>query len=250
MKKASFFGVALVALMSAGGAQAQSGHADLSYQNTDAGSTNFGTIAASGAFMLNEHIQLNGHYASLDSGGADEGYWSIDGFLFNRSQGGAYGGYVGFDSFDAGSNNDEWSVGAFGQIFAGNTTWTGQVGYSDTEGNYSVISLDGEARHFVSDNFSIQGNLGYGKLDGIGDPDYWSAGIGAELQFTGAPISVFGGWQHLDIESTEVDHLGIGVRWNFGGGSLLDRDRSGASLSRQTSTFIEIAEVGGTVTPR
>jgi hypothetical protein len=251
MKKVAFISAALAALVSAGAAQAQSGHVDLSYQNTDIGSGDLDSTALSGAFLLGEHVQLNGRYATLDGGGGDVDYWGIDGFLFNRGEGGAYGGYVGYDALDGGPSIDEWSIGGFGQLYAGNTTWTGQLGYADTEGDVRVIHLDGEARHFVNENFSIQGNLGYGDIEasGGGGDDYWSGGIGAEMQFTGAPISINGGWQRIDFDGGESDQIGIGARWNFGGGSLMNRNRSGASLSRVTPTVIEL-ELGGGVAPR
>jgi hypothetical protein len=237
----------------AGAAHAQSGYVGLSYQNTDAGgSTDLDSTAASGAVLLGSNFQLDGRYASLDAGGGDDGdYWGVNGHLFTRSETSLFGAYVGFNSVDLGgsSNADEWSIGVEGQLYANRTTWTGQLGYSDTEGDANVTHIDGEARHFVNDNFSIQGNLGYGNIEVTGsDGDYVSYGVGAEVQLSGAPISFYGGWQRLDADGGDLDSLGAGVRWNFGGGTLFDRNRSGAGLQRVTPTFLEA--VFGSVSPR
>src|SRR5262245_34251460 len=137
-----FAGAALAALMAAGGAQAQSGYVGLSYQSNDVGgSTDVDSTALSGAVALGSNLQVNARYASVDAGG-DIDSWGVDGFLFSRNSGGAFGGYLGYDTFDVGSSIDEWSVGGFAELYSGNTNWTAQLGYADTEGDVSVIHLD------------------------------------------------------------------------------------------------------------
>jgi len=76
--------------------------------------------------------------------------------------------------------------------------------------------------------------VGFGNIDdGTDDADLVTYGIGAEYQLASLPISIFGGWQHAEIDDidSDADTLGIGVRYNFGG-SLFERNRSGASLAR------------------
>ena len=186
-----FAGAALAALMTTGVAQAQSGHVGLSYQANDTGgSDDIESLAVSGAVLLGSHVQLNGRYADVEDGSVDA--FGIDAFVFNRNDSSAFGGFVGYQSFDVGSSLEEWTIGGFGEFYTGNTNWTGQLGYSDTEGEVRVIHLDGQVRHFLSANFSVQGNLGYGDLefDSGGSTDYWSGGLGGEVQFSGAPISI------------------------------------------------------------
>lgn len=245
-----FAGAAVAALMTAGAAHAQSGHVGLSYQSNDTGGgSDVESLALSGAVLLGSNVQINGRYADVEDGLVD--VWSLDAFLFSRGDSSAFGGFVGYNTVDVGASLEEWSFGGFGEIYTGNTNWTAQLGYSDTEGDVRVIHLDGQARHFLTSNFSLQGNLGYGdvEFDGSGSVDYWSGGIGGEFQFTGVPISIHAGWQHYDLDGGEFDTLGIGARWNFGGATLLDRSRSGASYQRVTPTFIEL-EIGGGVAPR
>jgi hypothetical protein len=254
MKFKMFAGAAIAALMTAGAAHAQSGHVGVGFQTADAGGgSEVDSTAVDGAFLFTDNFQVNAAYASLE-GDADA--WGIDAFLFNRSETGAFGGFIGYQSLDLGGSStaDGWNIGLLGQMYSGNTTWSGQLGYADTESDISILHLDGEARHFFSDNFSAQANLGFGNIDisGGGDGDFWSGGVGAEWQFTGAPISIYGGWQHVDFDGGDVDTLGAGVRWNFGGGTLLERNRSGASYRRAVPSFFELLVGGGNsnYTPR
>jgi hypothetical protein len=251
MKKTAFLGVAAAAFMMAGAAHAQGGYVGLSYQSTDAGGPDdLTSTAISGATLLGEHVQIDGRYASLDAGGSSTGdYWNINGHLFSRSESGLFGAFAGYNSLDEGGSLNEWSAGIEGQFYMNRTTFTGQLGYSDTEGDVKVTHLDAEARHFVSDNFSIQGNLGGGNIEISGsDGDYLSYGVGAEVQFSGAPVSIYGGYQVFDGDGDSLNTIGVGVRYNFGGASLFERNRSGASLVRSTPTFFE-ALLGG-ITPR
>ena len=246
MKKTAFFGATIVALMSAGAAHAQQGHLDLSYQNNDVGSSSNPSVTAiSGGFLVGDHVQLNGRYAHLDFGSSTD-YWAVDGFFFNRSDSGAYGAFLGYDTVES---IDEWSVGGFLQTYTDNANWTAQLGYSDTEGDVHVVTLDGEGKFFINDNASIQANLGAGNIDGSGNTDYWSGGIGAEVGLPSLPVSIYGGWQHYEVDGFVANDLGVGVRWTFGGGSVKDRNRTGASFDRVTRTALDL-EIGGGVAPR
>ncbi|MGD9816605.1 MAG: hypothetical protein AB7Q23_17350 [Hyphomonadaceae bacterium] len=243
MKKIILGAAAAMAIAAPGTALAQSGYAGLSYQSTDTSGSDIETTSLSGAALLGEHFQLNGRFSSIESAGDGDAF-DVDAFVFSRGAGGAFGGFVGFGSVDLGPSFDEWSVGAFGQWYSARTTYTAQLGYSDTDGDIQVTHLDGEARHFVTDNFSLQGNIGLGQVEFSGsDGDYWSAGVGAEFQFSSAPVSIYGGWQHIDDDGGEFDTLGVGIRYNWGG-TLFERNRSGASMQRATPTYFELLTGG------
>lgn len=253
MKQIIFVVVALVVYMSSGMVYAQSGHVDLSYQNSDLGSKDADITAFTGTTLISEHMQLDGRYASFDIGSSSVDYLNINGFLFSRVENLAYGGYVGFETLNTGSSSyDGWLIGGFRQHYIVNTTLTGQIGYANSENDAHVIHMDGEVRHFYNESFSIQGNLGYGNIDVSGNSvnqDFWSWGIGAEFQLSGIPLSIYGGWQRLDFGKNESDLLGIGARWDFGSGSLIKRNRSGAGFSRTASTLNEL-DFGGQFSPR
>lgn len=247
MKKSIFAGAAIVALIAAGSASAHEAHLDLSYQSNDTGaSDDVGNTALSGAILVTPHVQLNGRYANIDAFGNNSDYFSVDGFLFNRDDAWAYGGYLGYDNIDG--DVDEWSIGGFVQAFQDNINWTAQLGYAETEGDAHNLNLDGEGRYFVTDDFALSGNLGYGDIDS--DSNYWSGGLGAEFGMGSLPVSVYAGWEHYDFDDgNDVDDLGIGIRWNFGGGTVKERSRTGASMQRNTRTLGDL-ELGGGFAPR
>lgn len=252
MKKCTLLGAALIALAaSAGAAQAQQGSVGVSYQSTDFGGGDIDTTTVSGSVLLGENVQINGRYSNLDGGGGDIDAWGVDAFLFTRNNNFGYGAFAGFSTLDD-IDVDEWSIGGFGQLYTGNANWTLQLGYSDTEGDVRVIHLDGEGRFFLTENFSVQANLGYGDLDTDfgGSTDYWTGGLGAEWLIPGTPFSINGGWQRIEVDGFDADTLGVGVRWHFGGGSLLERSRSGASLRRVALTAVELEVGGGGYAPR
>lgn len=248
MKSSLLFGAALAATAFTGVAHAQSaGHIDLTYQNNDFGSDSIDNVSIGGAALLGEHVQLGGRYASIDVSDDAASYFDIEGFLFSRSDTGSYGGFLSYDNIDGDAS--EWSLGGFLQAYSTNMNWTAQLAYADTEGDIQNINLDGEGRYFFSDNFSVQANLGYGNFQGDGSGHYVSGGLGAEIGFEGSPISLYGAWEHYDFDNGDLDTFGIGARWSFGGGTVKERSRTGASFERVTRTVGDI-ELGGGFAPR
>ena len=135
-----------------------------------------------------------------------------------------------------GGDFDFWTVGLEGQLYMARTTLDGAVSYSEgDDADAELTAADVGLTHFFTDNFSVGGSAGFGNIDtGAGDGDATTFGLNAEWQFASAPISIFGGWQHVEIDDidSDADTLGVGVRYNWGG-SLIDRNRSGAGLARR-----------------
>jgi len=236
MKKFLLGAAAALAIAAPGVASAQTGHADLAYTSSEASSTDLDTWTVGGATAWGGNgslgFQLDGQYANHDAGGGDADTYNIGGHIFSRSQGGLFGGFVNFGNADFGGAFDYsyWTIGAEAAAYMDRTTLTGVLSYSDSEDlDAQITALDVGATHFVSDNFSFGGNLGFGDIEG-GD-EFWAAGVSTEYQFAGSPISLFGGYTHTEFDSLDVDALTVGVRYNWGG-SLFDRDRNGASLTR------------------
>src|SRR5690606_3777220 len=131
---------------------------------------------------------------------------------------------------------DYWTIGAEGQLYLSRTTIDGAISYSeadDADGELTAIDLG--LTHFFTDNFSLGGGVGYGNADvGPFDVDATNIGVNGEYQFSAMPISLFAGYTHGEIDDLDVesDAFTFGVRYNFGAGSLFERNRSGASLSR------------------
>lgn len=245
MTTMKFAGAALVALAaSAGAAHAQAtGSVGLNYQSTDAGgSSDLEAASIDAALQFNDNLQINGRFADIEGGEAN--IWGVDAFLSTRNDSYGYGAFVGYSSIDG--EDSELAIGGFGQLYRGNTNWTAQLGYADTESSISITHLDGEGRFFLTENISVQANLGYGNIDNdFGGDDYWTAGVGAEWQITGSNVSLNGGWQRVEFANGSTDTLGAGIRFHLDGGSLMDRSRSGASLTRATPTAFELEAGGG-----
>jgi len=238
MKKYLLGVAAALAIVAPGVASAQTGYVDLGYTNTDVGAgTDADTWALGGAAVFGGEnslgFQVDGSFGNQDFGGGDVDLYNIGGHVFTRNDSHMIGGFVGYGSADFGPfDYDYWTVGAEGAIYADRNTFSGVLSYSDANDfDATITSLDFGVTHFVTDNFSIGGGVGIGTIDSSSSNDLWQANLGAEYQFASLPISLYGGYQHNDYDGFETDALTAGVRYNFGG-TLLDRDRSGASLSR------------------
>jgi hypothetical protein len=236
MKKFLLGAAAALAIAAPGVASAQSAYVDATYATTDgdiAGVDFDGEGWGVGGAAAWSNFQVDGTYSSAD----DTDTYSIGGHLFGRNDSHLFGGFVNLGNVDTdgGSDYDFWTVGLEGQYYMARTTLDGSLSYSEGDDiDSSLTSLDVGLTQFVTDNFSFGGGLGFGNIDtGVGDADVLSYGLNTEYQFASMPISVFGGWNHLDIDDidAEADTLSVGVRYNWGG-SLFERNRSGASLSR------------------
>lgn len=237
-----------LALAAPGAALAQSGHVDLSYatQNYDFGGPEFeveavgvgGQVAFGGAPL---GVQLDGRYAIWGGDADDVDVWSVGAHVFKRHDAWLAGAYVGYDELED-FNADAWTAALETQFYLSRGTLSGVLSHSEWNGpGYAATMLEGEYRHFFNDNFSLHGGLGFGQGDiGTNDPDIWSGEVGAEYMFAGMPVSVFGFYRRSSMDfgpgEMDVDTLSAGVRYNWAG-SLMNRDRNGASLRRVPSIF-------------
>jgi hypothetical protein len=235
-KQIAFLGAAAAALMMAGTAHADGGYVGLSYNDNSETDVNSWTI--DGAFA-SSNFQFDGGYTHIDD--ADANQWNVGAHLFSRSDQWLWGGYAGYSNIspDVGDDVSEWTVALQTQFYMPRTTFSGDLSYSQISdfpilGDITTTQIDGEARFFATDNFSIQGNLGWGNLDtdALGSGDFWTYGVGAEWQADSFPVSVFANWQGFDSDDADTASTWrIGVRYNWGG-TLLERNRSGAGLNQ------------------
>lgn len=242
MKKFLLGAVAALAIAAPGVASAQNAYVDLGYSSTDgdvAGIDVEGdgwTLGGAAAFGGNGGLgtQLDATIGESE----DTSTWNVGGHLFTRNDNYLFGGFVNYGSVEpdgAGGDYNAWTLGVEGQWYASRTTFDWAVSYSDAEDlDATFTGADVGLTHFVTDNFSFGGGIGFGNVEVAGfDADTLNYGLGAEYQFASLPISIYGGWNHFDLDDfdTEADTLSVGVRYNFGG-TLLERNRSGASLAR------------------
>lgn len=243
---ASAAAVALFAV--AGAAQAQTvGHVGANYGRVelDAGSlgdTDADALQLEGAVRFDAGslgAQIDGSVQNFDADGGDATVWSATGHLNTKFEGGLVGGFAGVSTSD---DVTLWALGAEAQFnVAPSTTLYGQVGYGRAEdlNDADLWAVKGEVRHFFTDNFKLQGSAGYTKADTKGaDFDIWNVGADAEYQFASTPWSITGGYEHGEIDDLNLksDTFRVGLRYTFGG-TLRDRDQSGASLGSASTLF-------------
>ena len=237
---------AFLAVAAPGAAMAQTGYVDASYSNssvdTGGGDNDADGWAAGGAVAFDAYalgFQLDASVGSTEPDvGDNTDEWNVGGHVFTRNATYLVGGFVNFGNIDAGGGDDSdyWTVGAEGQYYLDRTTLDASVSYTDAEdADLNITAVDLGATYFFTDNFSVDGGVGFANVEaGAGDDvDSISAGVGAEYQFAALPISVFGGYAHSEVDDLDLDSdtLSVGVRYNWGG-TLFDRNRSGASLAR------------------
>lgn len=239
MKKYLFVTAMAVAALSSAPAFAQ-GHIGASASHTDVevfgleGDGNLYNVFGAVVLPLNETFswQFDGDVAVTDIDGAeDETAVSGTAHLYKGTEANKVGGFVGFTTAD---DISVWNVGAEGQLFLDNVNLSGAVGYFNVDDlEVDGVGIRGAATMFITDNFSVGGNLGYATADADGfDVDGWSVGVGAEYQLSNAPLSFFGRYGRTDIEEAdlEADTITLGVTYSFGSATLKERERGGASL--------------------
>jgi hypothetical protein len=169
--------------------------------------------------------------ASVTDGDDADTAYGLVGHIYGRNENHLVGGFLGVSDSDdsttwvggleANKYFDRWTLGA--AIFYGNN--------DDFDVDGAGINVDAEV--FVHDNFSLNGNVGYASVDaGAGDDDVMSYGVGGEFQFATWPVSIVAAYNTIDFDPGDVDVWTVGVRYNWGGMTLRDRNRNGASQAR------------------
>jgi hypothetical protein len=226
---------ALLAVAAPSIASAQTGYVGVFAGNVDAGGPideDFygieGAVGGPASGSLNWEIDA----AATDSDDAD-GAIGVTGHLYSRNDSHLFGGFVGVSDSD---DSTTWIAGLEANKYFTNWTLAGAVFY----GNNDDFDVDGwglnvEARAFIHDNFRLNGNIGYASVDagGGGDDDAMIYGVGGEYQLASWPVSFVAGYNTIDFDGGDVDTWTLGVRYNWGG-TLRDRDRSGASQATVT----------------
>jgi hypothetical protein len=238
--------LAASALLVPGTASAE-GYVAGSYQSVDDGSNSVDALA--GRILVTENIMLDGGFASADGlvlSGQREDFWQVGAHVFGRGEKWLLGGYVGYNYYDldAPFHFEDWTLAGEGQYYLDRVTLGAAVIYSIGKGlnpstDFKSWTVSGDVRFFVTDNIALHGTASWGKVTEFSD-DGTAFGFGVEYQFDSAPISIFAGYRTTDItDSNGKDTRGIGLRWNFGEGTLIQRDRTGARLARPVGMLEE-----------
>jgi hypothetical protein len=222
---------------------AQSGHVELTYANNQIspGNGDFDAYSVGGQIALGGNFQIDGSYSNLDlAGGIDN--FGVGAHAFVRGEHWLFGGYAGYDSLNDNADTSDWVVALETQYYQQHATISGALSYGETDDlDFTLTTLDGEYKYFVSERLSLSGGLSIGEAESFGDDyDVWGANVGGEYQFASAPISVFAGYRYANFDGGGVDQdnntLTLGVRYDWGG-SLQQRSQSGAGLNRVAGPF-------------
>jgi hypothetical protein len=226
MKTNALWGAGAVLALATGQAHAGPGYVGAGYLNAEVESGGFETegdswgIDGAAAFETSPGVGLQFGAVIVEDADA----FSLNGHFNLRDADSLIGVFVDLSGDD---DDTRWAFGAEGEIYASDLTIAAAAGFSG-EDDADVWGLDGEARYFITDNFRIEGELGFADDD---VDSVVTVGAGGEFQFAETPLSIFGGYQHAEFDEADLssDIFTIGARLNFGG-TLLDRDRKGASL--------------------
>lgn len=231
MRNWIFGAAAVVAAMAVPGVAAAqaTGYVGAVYSETDFGGGDADSYGVEGAvaFAGSGSIVFELDAAITDSDDTDTGYGLV-GHVYGRNSDHLFGGFVGIAGND---DTETWIAGLEASKFFSQWTLAGALFY----GNNDDFDTDGfganvEGRVFLSENFRLNGNIGWVEVDSGGiDDDAMMYGVGGEFQFAAMPISIGAGWSTIDFDGGDVDTWTVGVRYNFGGQTLFDRDRNGPS---------------------
>lgn len=242
MKRLVLGAAAAMALVAPGAALADtSGYVGFGYNtlDDDNDSDKNDYIELGGAIVtdLNNgwNLQFDSATANMNHDSHNDDMNAATVHMFKRTDGHAFGGFAGL----TGGEIDALVVGAEGALYLDRFTLSGSGAYlfdredSNTSGTRFGVAGD----WFVNDNFSVGVDVGAFDWDfGFNEQDGTTYGVNAEYQFAGSAMSVFGGWHQSDYDETfssgsiNVDTFSIGLRFNIGTSSLIERDRSGASM--------------------
>lgn len=261
MKNVLLSSVAAIALCAAVSTQASaavSGDIGGSYANvTNSGGADIWNIQGglSGMFSGNWGAEAHGGYHNISDAGGNLDIWNVGGSLFWQHMSGRLAAQVNYDSLSfSGIDVNITSYGVSGEWYAGPNFTVAVKGGGDTgeiSGFGSSVSdnggyAGGNLTWYAMPNLALSGNVDYIGIDGSHQT---TEEVKAEWMFSNTmPVSIYGGYQHLDCGSGFVicggnsDVLFVGAKFYFGqggSGTLVDRQREeGLSWTRSSPVFI------------
>lgn len=243
MRNLIFGAAALLAVAAPSMAAAQTGYVGVTWANVDVdGFDDNDAVGVEGAvaFEGSSSISFEVDASYVDSDATDDGVWGVTGHAFTRNDNYLFGGFVGIADSD---DSTTWQAGLEANKYFDSWTLAGAVGYANNDdADVNGWGVNVQGRFFLTDNFRLQANAGWASVDAgtAGDQDATLLGAGAEYQLSSIPISFGANYSHVDTDGPDADSWGVAVRYNFGGGTLRDRDRHGASQA-------DIAGIGSLV---
>jgi hypothetical protein len=214
------------------------------------------------------NIQLNGLLEEWDTGEAlvdddgdpildddgnpvvldDTSIFAVDAHFFwgrpDRYTVGAFASYMEADLFEL-ANGSAYGAGLEGDVYGQTTTLSGQAGFFLDEEESDLLAASAQFRAYPTPVFSLEGALAVGQFNSdVADVESSAWGVGAtgEYQLEGSPFSFFLAGRYSAYEDAfglDVASATAGVRINLGTRTLIERDRTGASM-RGSQGIVEL----------
>lgn len=180
-------------------------------------------------------FQLDGSFGNVEFQTLDADVSSLSGHVYRAGSNWRLGLGVSTSAVDlAPADPQEIAYGVVGTYdFSPNTVMSGSFTLGEVEFlafDIDTWNFDAGVDHYVNANWRIGASLGTGNLETtLGDGDSTTFSLNTEFQPWSTPVSFNVGYSSVDISGTvfgglESQTLSIGARWNFGAGTLRDRD--------------------------
>lgn len=221
---------ALLAVAAPSVAAAQTGYVGAVVSNTDVdGAGDSDAYGVNGAifFEATETVGVEVDAAVLDSDDFDT-VGSLAAHVFTRNDRYLFGGFAAVATSDG---DTAWQVGVEHAKYFDRATVGVSAAYGEGE-DVDAYGVNVTGDYFVTDNARVGAHVGWANVDTPGgDGDGWAYGVSGEYQLASYPVSFGLSLTRIDSDDAglEADVVSATVRYNFGGLTLFDRDRRGAS---------------------
>lgn len=222
---------ALLAVVAPSVAAAQTGYVGAVYSDTDVdGGPDSDAYGVNGAvfFEATETVGVEVDAAVLDSDDFDT-VGSLAAHVFTRNDRYLFGGFAAVASSDG---DTAWQVGVETAKYIDRATVGIAVAYGENDNDVDAYGVNVTGDYFVTDNARVGAHVGWANVNTPGgDGDGWAYGVSGEYQLAAYPVSFGLNYTRIDSDDAglEADVISATVRYNFGGLTLFDRDRRGAS---------------------
>ena len=217
--------------------------------NSDTNFTYGGTGRANCNFNERWNVQGDLFVDSYDSSGNNITQYGGAAHIFWRDPSSyAVGVFGTISKADTGGFLDttRYSGGAEFKVYMNNVTLYGQAEYGqadldNTPFDFKFWGVRGEVRYFATDNLRFDAELAYRTYQ-YNIADIFYAAVQANYRFDNTPYTVFGRYQYENVDflggsGGDLHKFTAGLRISFGGGTLLEEDRYGATMSTYRSNF-------------
>jgi hypothetical protein len=245
MRKILLGAAAMLAVAAPGVASADSGDIGFQFGNTEFDSGgDFDDMRLDGAFSHTLDsgmiLQLDGAHDRVDFGvDIGQSYGAVN--IGTRNEGHSLYAWAGLGDFFAISTT---GLGVGGQLYLGQATINGSVGYTDLgDADFSIVNAHIDGTYFFNDNFGIGAMAGHAESDDL-DADWNTLGVNGVWRFTGSGFALSGGYRTTDFEGDEVDTWRLRLSYTFGVDSELERSRSGASFNGAREAYENMLILG------